>query len=76
MERVAKLTEEEAKEELLKDIEKKYEEDILIRIQKLENTNEEKLDRRAKDILATSIQRLGFQHRFRIDDHHSLYSKQ
>ncbi len=58
LERVAKLTEGEAKDELLKDIEKKYEEDILIKIQKLENTNEEKLDRRAKDILATSIQRL------------------
>jgi ribonuclease Y len=58
LERVSKLTEEEAKEVLMKDIEKKYEEDILIRIQKLENSNEEKLDRRAKDILATSIQRL------------------
>ena len=58
LERVAKLTEIEAKDELLKDVEKKYEEDILVRIQKLENTNEEKLDRRAKDILATSIQRL------------------
>ncbi len=58
LERVAKLTEVEAKEELLKDIEKKYEEDIMTRIQKLENTNQEKLDRRAKDILATSIQRL------------------
>ncbi|MFH1201256.1 MAG: ribonuclease Y [bacterium] len=58
LERVAKLTEIEAKEELFRDIEKKYEEDILVRIQKLENTNEEKLDRQAKDILATSIQRL------------------
>jgi len=58
LERVAKLTEVEAKEELLRDIEKKYEEDILIRIQKLENSNEDKLDKRAKDILATSIQRL------------------
>ncbi|KKQ06638.1 MAG: Ribonuclease Y [Parcubacteria group bacterium GW2011_GWB1_36_5] len=58
LERVAKLTEEDAKEELMRDIEKKYEEDILTRIQKLENGNEEKLDRRAKDILATSIQRL------------------
>ncbi|MFA6000124.1 MAG: ribonuclease Y [Candidatus Paceibacterota bacterium] len=58
LEKVAKLTEEEAKEELLKEIEKKYEEDLLIRMQKLENNNEEKLDRRAKDILATSIQRL------------------
>ncbi|MFA6257643.1 MAG: ribonuclease Y [Candidatus Paceibacterota bacterium] len=58
LERVAKLTEIEAKDELLKDVEKKYEEDILVKIQKLENNNEEKLDRRAKDILATSIQRL------------------
>ena len=58
LERVSRLTEEQAKDELLKDVEKKYEEDILVRIQKLENSNEEKLDRRAKDILATSIQRL------------------
>ena len=58
LERVAKLTQEEAKNELIKDVEKKYEEDLTIRIQKLENNNEEKLDRRAKDILATAIQRL------------------
>ncbi len=58
LERVAKLTSEEAKEELLRDIEKRYEEDILIRMQKLENSAAERLDRRAKDILATSIQRL------------------
>ena len=58
LERVSHLTEVEAKEELLKDIEKRYEEDLLTRMQKLENSNDEKLDRRAKDILATSIQRL------------------
>ncbi len=58
LEKVANLSEEEAKEQLLKDIEKKYEEDLLVRMSKLENNNEEKLDRRAKDILATSIQRL------------------
>lgn len=58
LEQVARLTEEQAKQELLKDIEKKYEEDILIKIQKLENSNEEKLQTRARDILATSIQRL------------------
>lgn len=58
LERVANLSKEEAKEELLSDIEKKYEEDLLIRMVKLENNNEEKLERRAKDILATSIQRL------------------
>lgn len=58
LEKVARLTEGEAKEELLKDVEKKYEEDILVKIQKLENNNEEKLEQRAKEILATSIQRL------------------
>ncbi len=58
LERVAKLSQEDAKEELLKDIEKKYEEDILVRMMKMETANEEKLERRAKDILATSIQRL------------------
>ena len=58
IERVSRLTQEEAKEELLRDVEKKYEEDLLVRIQKLENNNEEKIERRAKDILATSIQRL------------------
>ncbi len=58
LERVANLSKEEAKEELLRDIEKKYEEDLLVRMVKLENSNEEKLERRAKDILATSVQRL------------------
>ena len=58
LEKIAKLTEIQAKDELLKDIEKKYEEDILVKIQKLENSNEEKLEARAKDILASSIQRL------------------
>lgn len=58
LERVSKLSETEAKEELFKEVEKKYEEDFLVRMVKLENSNEEKLERRAKDILATSIQRL------------------
>ncbi|HWA32029.1 MAG TPA: ribonuclease Y [Candidatus Paceibacterota bacterium] len=58
LERVAHLSEEQAKEELMREIEKKYEEDLLVRIQKLENQSDEKLDRRAKEILATSIQRL------------------
>jgi len=58
LEKLSRLTEKEAKDELLKNVEKKYEEDFLVRIQKLENSNEEKLDKRAKEILATSIQRL------------------
>ncbi len=58
LERVAKMSAEEAKEELGKEVEKKYEEDLLVRMQKLEVMNREKLERKAKDILTTTIQRL------------------
>jgi ribonuclease Y len=43
----------------LKAVEKKSEEDILIRMQKLEQQGEERLEKRAQEILTTSIQRLG-----------------
>ncbi|MEZ4210775.1 MAG: ribonuclease Y [Candidatus Paceibacterota bacterium] len=58
LEEISRLSEEGAKEMLIKQIEEKYEEDFLVRMQKLENTATEKIDRRAKDILATSIQRI------------------
>src|SRR5581483_7495162 len=59
LEKAAKLSETEAKDELVKEIEHKYSDDLLIRMQKLETNNEEKIEARAKDILATAIQRLG-----------------
>ncbi len=58
IEKVAKLTQAEAKELLLKEVEKNAEEDLLVRTQKLEMDAHDKLDRRAKDILSTAIQRL------------------
>jgi ribonuclease Y len=58
LEGIARLTETEAKEEMFKLIEKHSEEDLLVRMVKLENASHEKLDRRAKEILSTSIQRL------------------
>lgn len=58
LEKVAHLSTDDAKELLFKNIENKYEEDLLIRMQKMESLNSEKLDRRAKDILSTSINRL------------------
>src|SRR3990167_3188800 len=58
LEKVAGLTEVEAKEEVMKTAEHKYEEDLLVRMRKLEDTNNETLERRAKDILAASVQRL------------------
>lgn len=56
--RISGLTEEEARNLLIKDIEEKYEEDTMVRMQKLENASKEKLDMRAREILATSIQRI------------------
>ena len=58
LEKVSQLSTEEAKELLLKSIEERYEEDLITRTQKMEISNTEKLERRAKDILATTINRL------------------
>lgn len=58
LERIARLTAEEARTELLKTVEKNAEQDLLVRIQKMEQSGEEVLEKKAKDILATSIQRL------------------
>ncbi len=58
LEKIAGLTREEAREEVLSAIEKDYQEDLLVRIRKMEEYNREQLDHRAQDILATAIQRL------------------
>ena len=55
---IAKMSEEDAKNSLMSAMETKYEEDILGRMKKLEETGEEKFENRAREILATSIQRL------------------
>lgn len=56
--KVASLSETEAKKELLKTVEKEIEEDLFIRMQKLETEGEERFEARAKEILSTAIQRL------------------
>jgi ribonuclease Y len=58
LERVAGMKAEEARDQLMVEVERKYEEDFLVRMQKLEQSSQDKLDRRAKDILSTTIQRL------------------
>jgi len=58
LEKVAHLSHDDAKEIMFKNIEEKYDEDLVVRMQKMENINAEKLDRRAKDILSASINRL------------------
>lgn len=58
LQKIAGLTLEEAKVELLKSVEKQYEEDLLVRIKKLENDAGEKYEQKSKEILSTVIQRL------------------
>ncbi len=58
LERVANLSSSAAREELIKNIEKRYEEDFMARMQRLEADGKGRLNRVAQNILATSIQRL------------------
>lgn len=59
LERVAGLSREKAKEELLENLEKEYQKEVLERMKKLEMEGEERFEKKAKEILATVIQRFG-----------------
>lgn len=56
--RVASFSTDEAREEILRNIQRDAEEDILVRMQKLEAEAEDRLSGRAREILATAIQRM------------------
>jgi ribonuclease Y len=58
LQKMARMSQEEARTELLKTVEKNSEQDLMVRIQKLEQTGEDMLEEKAKSILAASIQRL------------------
>lgn len=58
LQRVANLTEEEAKDILISKIEEESQEDLMIRTQKMDMNGEERLESKAQEILALSIQRL------------------
>ncbi len=58
LEKIAGMSSTDALNLLMKNVEDKASQDILIRIQKLEQSGVELLEKKAKDILATSIQRL------------------
>jgi ribonuclease Y len=57
--KVANLSEEKAREELFSEIERAYEESILLRLQKLEAHGRERMEDKARSILTTAIHRLG-----------------
>lgn len=59
LEKVAGLSTDEAKTELIASVERQYENDLESRMRKLEISGNEKLEQRAKDILTTAVHRLG-----------------
>ncbi|HEY0948377.1 MAG TPA: ribonuclease Y [Candidatus Paceibacterota bacterium] len=56
--RIARLSENEAKSLLIKDLEESYEESVLARLQKLETHGRERLDEKARSILLAIIHRM------------------
>ncbi|MGE4554857.1 MAG: ribonuclease Y [Candidatus Paceibacterota bacterium] len=57
LEKIAQLTKEEAKEELFKEIEKEYKEEIVSSLKKLENLRREELENKAKQMIVDTILR-------------------
>lgn len=57
--KMAGLTKDEAKEQLYRELAREADEDLMMRVAKLERDGMEKLERRAKEILTTAIHRLG-----------------
>lgn len=55
----ANLDKEEALKKMYEIIEKQYAEDLMVRMQKLEHSNQEKIEKKARDILVSTIHRLG-----------------
>lgn len=62
LQKIAGLKKEEAKEILMHNVEEEYKQEILERSRKLELGNKEELDRKAREILVTSVQRYAGSH--------------
>ncbi|MFA5154813.1 MAG: ribonuclease Y [Patescibacteria group bacterium] len=58
LEQISKLSVDEAKELLMKNVEEKAGEDLMVRVKKLENSAEDALSDKAKDIMALAMQRM------------------
>jgi len=58
LEKIAKMTKSEAKEVLFKNVEEGIKEDLIVRINKLEKEASEVFDEKARDLMASAMQRL------------------
>ena len=59
LEKIAELSADEARKELMQSVEKQYENDLEGRMRKLEISSDERLEQKAKEILTTAVHRLG-----------------
>lgn len=57
--KVAGLTKDQAKAHLMAEVERESDEDLMMRVAKLERDGQDRLERRAREILTTAIHRLG-----------------
>jgi ribonuclease Y len=62
LERIAELTRDDAKRVLLDNIERKSKDDLMLRMNKLENEAQEEMDMKAKNMIANAMQRLASSH--------------
>lgn len=62
IEKIAQLSQEQAKDVLLKNVEARMKDELLNRIRKMENEGQEELEQKAKNILATVIERCAAPH--------------
>lgn len=62
IEKIARLSQAQAKKELLKLVEDKNKEEIFAKIQKLEKYGKEELEKKAQDIMVSALQRYGASH--------------
>lgn len=57
LEKISKLSQDEAKQEILRMVEQQNKDEIFVRIKKLERDGKEELDKKATEIMVTSLQR-------------------
>ena len=62
LERISRLKQDEAKQELINKVEEEYKNEFYEKLIKLERQNREELDKKAREILTTAIQRYSSSH--------------
>ncbi len=62
LEKIAGLTEEEAKQVMFNNLEERMKQELLVRIKKLEESSREEIERRARTMIASAMERVASSH--------------